>query len=38
MTQYAQDYEASRGKSEDIRMLVITKQRSGTAADKVSAF
>ncbi|XP_022999988.1 CCAAT/enhancer-binding protein zeta [Cucurbita maxima] len=37
MAQYAQDYEASRGKSGDIRMLVTT-QRSGTAADKVSAF
>lgn len=37
MAQYAVDYEASRGKSGDIRMLVTT-QRSGTAADKVSAF
>uniref|UniRef100_A0A1S3CH26 CCAAT-binding factor domain-containing protein n=1 Tax=Cucumis melo TaxID=3656 RepID=A0A1S3CH26_CUCME len=37
MAQYALDYEASRGKSGDIRMLVTT-QRSGTAADKVSAF
>ncbi|OIW20777.1 hypothetical protein TanjilG_23143 [Lupinus angustifolius] len=37
MAQYAQDYEKSRGKSGDIKMLVST-QRSGTAADKVSAF
>ncbi|WCJ33430.1 CCAAT-binding factor [Euphorbia peplus] len=37
MWQYAQDYEKSRGKSGDIKMLVAT-QRSGTAADKVSAF
>lgn len=37
MAQYAQDYEATRGKSSDIKML-ITTQRSGTAADKVSAF
>ncbi|KOM57021.1 hypothetical protein LR48_Vigan11g005300 [Vigna angularis] len=37
MAQYANDYESSRGKSGDIRMLVST-QRSGTAADKVSAF
>ncbi|XP_038898077.1 CCAAT/enhancer-binding protein zeta [Benincasa hispida] len=37
MAQYSQDYEASRGKSGDIKMLVTT-QRSGTAADKVSAF
>ncbi|XP_065855876.1 protein SLOW WALKER 2 [Euphorbia lathyris] len=37
MWQYAQDYEQSRGKSGDIKMLVAT-QRSGTAADKVSAF
>ncbi|KAJ9181067.1 hypothetical protein P3X46_009238 [Hevea brasiliensis] len=37
MWQYAQDYEQSRGQSADIKMLVTT-QRSGTAADKVSAF
>ncbi|XP_027907299.1 CCAAT/enhancer-binding protein zeta [Vigna unguiculata] len=37
MAQYANDYESSRGKSGDIKMLVST-QRSGTAADKVSAF
>ncbi|XP_027337939.1 CCAAT/enhancer-binding protein zeta [Abrus precatorius] len=37
MAQYAQDYESSRGQSSDIKMLVST-QRSGTAADKVSAF
>ncbi|KAK7349332.1 hypothetical protein VNO77_06613 [Canavalia gladiata] len=37
MAQYAQDYESSRGHSSDIKMLVST-QRSGTAADKVSAF
>jgi len=37
MAQYANDYELSRGKSGDIKMLVST-QRSGTAADKVSAF
>ncbi|XP_063937574.1 protein SLOW WALKER 2 [Daucus carota subsp. sativus] len=37
MAQYAQDFEASRGKSGDIKMLTAT-QRSGTAADKVSAF
>ncbi|KAE9615304.1 putative CCAAT-binding factor [Lupinus albus] len=37
MAQYAQDYEKSRGKSGDIKMLIST-QRSGTAADKVSAF
>ncbi|KAK7294502.1 hypothetical protein RJT34_17391 [Clitoria ternatea] len=37
MAQYAQDYESSRGKSSDIKMLIST-QRSGTAADKVSAF
>ncbi|CAK9144659.1 unnamed protein product [Ilex paraguariensis] len=34
---YAQDYESSRGQSGDIKMLTAT-QRSGTAADKVSAF
>ncbi|KAK7381910.1 hypothetical protein VNO80_00459 [Phaseolus coccineus] len=37
MAQYANDYESSRGQSGDIKMLVST-QRSGTAADKVSAF
>ncbi|KAK2998509.1 hypothetical protein RJ639_024601 [Escallonia herrerae] len=37
LAQYTQDYEASRGHSGDIKMLVAT-QRSGTAADKVSAF
>ncbi|TKY64219.1 CCAAT/enhancer-binding protein zeta [Spatholobus suberectus] len=37
MAQYVQDYESSRGQSSDIKMLVST-QRSGTAADKVSAF
>nr|KYP54387.1 CCAAT/enhancer-binding protein zeta [Cajanus cajan] len=37
MAQYALDYESSRGQSSDIKMLVST-QRSGTAADKVSAF
>jgi len=37
MVQYAKDYEASRGQSGDIKMLVTT-QRSGTATDKVSAF
>ncbi|GMY34838.1 protein SLOW WALKER 2 [Fagus crenata] len=37
MAQYAKDYEASRGQSGDIKMLATT-QRSGTAADKVSAF
>ncbi|KAK2997111.1 hypothetical protein RJ639_025401 [Escallonia herrerae] len=37
LAQYTQDYEASRGQSGDIKMLVAT-QRSGTAADKVSAF
>ncbi|CAI0470797.1 unnamed protein product [Linum tenue] len=37
MWQYAQDYEQSRGQNADIKMLVTT-QRSGTAADKVSAF
>ncbi|XP_030968545.1 uncharacterized protein C4F10.09c [Quercus lobata] len=37
MAQYAKDYEASRGQSGDIKMLAAT-QRSGTAADKVSAF
>ncbi|CAN0877761.1 Protein SLOW WALKER 2 [Linum grandiflorum] len=37
MWQYVQDYEQGRGQSGDIKMLVST-QRSGTAADKVSAF
>lgn len=37
MAQYVQDYESSRGQSGDIKMLTST-QRSGTAADKVSAF
>ncbi|XP_062154243.1 protein SLOW WALKER 2 [Alnus glutinosa] len=37
MVQYAKDYEASRGQSGDIKML-LTTQRSGTATDKVSAF
>lgn len=37
MWQYGVDYESSRGKSGDIKMLVAT-QRSGTATDKVSAF
>lgn len=37
MAQYTKDYEASRGQSGDIKMLAAT-QRSGTAADKVSAF
>ncbi|XP_041015065.1 uncharacterized protein C4F10.09c [Juglans microcarpa x Juglans regia] len=37
MAQYTKDYETSRGQSGDIKMLVVT-QRSGTAADKVSAF
>lgn len=35
--QYVSDYEGSRGQTGDIKMLVAT-QRSGTAADKVSAF
>jgi len=37
MAQFAQDYESTRGRSSDIKMLIST-QRSGTAADKVSAF
>ncbi|XP_068659944.1 protein SLOW WALKER 2 [Aristolochia californica] len=37
MEQYSRDYEVSRGKSGDMRMLA-TAQRSGTAADKVAAF
>ncbi|GFZ04314.1 CCAAT-binding factor [Actinidia rufa] len=37
LAQYTQDYEASRGQSGDVKMLMAT-QRSGTATDKVSAF
>ncbi|CAJ1950681.1 unnamed protein product [Sphenostylis stenocarpa] len=37
MAQYANAYASTRGQSGDIKMLVST-QRSGTAADKVSAF
>lgn len=37
MSQYVHEYESSRGQSGDIKMLIAT-QRSGTAADKVSAF
>ncbi|XP_038681839.1 CCAAT/enhancer-binding protein zeta [Tripterygium wilfordii] len=37
MAQYVLDYEMGRGKSGDVKMLIAT-QRSGTAADKVSAF
>ena len=37
MAQYVHDYESSRGQSGDMRMLINT-QRTGTAADKVSAF
>ncbi|KAK4778070.1 hypothetical protein SAY87_018257 [Trapa incisa] len=37
MAQFAEDYESSRGQSGDIKMLIAT-QRTGTAADKVSAF
>ncbi|KAG8380205.1 hypothetical protein BUALT_Bualt07G0169200 [Buddleja alternifolia] len=36
LAQYAQDYLTSRGQHGDIKML-FTTQRSGTAADKVSA-
>ncbi|KAK4427436.1 CCAAT/enhancer-binding protein zeta [Sesamum alatum] len=36
LVQYAQDYLSSRGQHGDIKMLFAT-QRSGTAADKVSA-
>lgn len=36
LAQYAQEYMSSRGKHGDIKMLYTT-QRSGTAADKVSA-
>ncbi|XP_050227824.1 protein SLOW WALKER 2 [Mercurialis annua] len=37
MWQYGHDFEQSRGQSAQIKMLTAT-QRSGTAADKVSAF
>ncbi|KAM7250814.1 hypothetical protein ACFE04_022697 [Oxalis oulophora] len=37
MWQYNADYEGSRGQHGDIKMLATT-QRSGTAADRVSAF
>ncbi|EOY27355.1 JHL06B08.2 protein, putative isoform 1 [Theobroma cacao] len=37
MWQYTKDYELSKGKSGDMKM-VMASQRSGTAADKVSAF
>ncbi|XVF27125.1 hypothetical protein REPUB_Repub14bG0079700 [Reevesia pubescens] len=37
MLQYAKDYELSKGKYGDMKM-VLASQRSGTAADKVSAF
>lgn len=37
LAQFVRDYESSRGQSGDIKMLIAT-QRSGTAADKVSAF
>lgn len=37
LAQYVQDYESSGGQNGDIKMLMAT-QRSGTAADKVSAF
>lgn len=37
LAQYANDFETSKGQSGDIKMLTAT-QRSGTAADKVSAF
>lgn len=36
LAQYAQEYLSSRGQHGDIKMLIAT-QRSGTAADKVSA-
>ncbi|CAA0829454.1 Unknown protein [Striga hermonthica] len=36
LAQYAQDYVSTRGQNGDIKMLYAT-QRSGTAADKVSA-
>ncbi|KAJ8553211.1 hypothetical protein K7X08_023889 [Anisodus acutangulus] len=37
LAQYAQDYESSRGQSGGMKML-LTTLRSGTAADKISAF
>ncbi|GLU14192.1 hypothetical protein SLE2022_307760 [Rubroshorea leprosula] len=37
MWQYSKEYESSRGKAGDMKM-VMASQRSGTAADKVSAF
>lgn len=37
LAQYVQDYESSGGQNGDIKMVMAT-QRSGTAADKVSAF
>lgn len=37
MAQYTADYESSKGKSGDIKLL-LTTQRSGTASDKISAF
>ncbi|KAJ8441160.1 hypothetical protein Cgig2_006989 [Carnegiea gigantea] len=37
LAQYTLDNEASRGQGSDIKMLIAT-QRSGTAADKVSAY
>ncbi|MCL7036567.1 hypothetical protein MKW94_002438 [Papaver nudicaule] len=37
MAQFTEDFEASKGSSGDIKMLLAT-QRSGTAVDKVSAF
>ncbi|KAM1010922.1 hypothetical protein ACFX13_047074 [Malus domestica] len=37
MAQYVADYESSKGKSGDIKLL-LTTQRSGTASDKISAF
>ena len=37
MAQYTADYEASKGRSGDIKLL-LTTQRSGTASDKISAF
>ncbi|XAR49854.1 hypothetical protein NMG60_11004014 [Bertholletia excelsa] len=37
LAQYTQDFELSRGQSGEIKMLIAT-QKSGTVADKVSAF
>lgn len=37
LVQYIRDYESSMGRNGDIKMLLAT-QKSGTAADKVSAF